>query len=115
MVVLWCGRIVAERYRSGWNTGTDSIIASAGKSVLSALIGQLSVTGRLALDDPVTRWLEAGWSRSPSTESRITLRDLLSMSSGLNDSLQLVAQPGNRFYYNNPAYYQLFQVAQLAV
>jgi CubicO group peptidase (beta-lactamase class C family) len=114
VVVLWRGRIVAERYWRGWNVGTDSIIASAGKSVLSTLIGQLSATGRLTLDDPVTRWLGAGWSRSPATEARITVRDLLSMTSGLNDSLQLVAQPGNRFYYNNPAYYQLFQVAQRA-
>lgn len=110
VVVLWRGRIVAERYWRGWNAGTDSIIASAGKSVLSALIGQLRTEGRLQLTDTVSRLIGAGWSRSPLTEPRIVLRDLLTMSSGLDDSLQLVAAPGQRFYYNNPAYYQLFQV-----
>jgi CubicO group peptidase (beta-lactamase class C family) len=64
----------------------------------------------LALTDTVSRRIGAGWSRSPATEGRITVRDLLSMSSGLNDSLQFVTQPGQRFYYNNPAYYQLFEL-----
>lgn len=114
VVILWRGRIVAERYWGGWTAGTDSIIASAGKSVLSTVIGQLSASGRLSLDDPVSQWIGAGWSRSPATEARIRVRDLLAMASGLNDSLQLVVAPGTRFYYNNPAYYQLFQVAQRA-
>ncbi|WP_353268209.1 serine hydrolase domain-containing protein, partial [Gemmatimonas sp.] len=112
VVILWRGRIVAERYWGGWTADTDSIIASAGKSVLSTMVGQLNASGRLPLDDPATRWLGAGWSRSPATEARITIRDLLSMTSGLNDSLQQVVQPATRFYYNNPAYYQLFQVVQ---
>jgi CubicO group peptidase (beta-lactamase class C family) len=34
----------------------------------------------------------------------------MQMASGLNDSLQFVVPPGTRFYYNNPAYYQLFKV-----
>jgi CubicO group peptidase (beta-lactamase class C family) len=110
VLVLWRGRIVAERYWRGWNTGTDSIIASAGKSVLSAIIGQLRQEGRVALTDTVSRLIGAGWSRSPLTEPRIVLRDLLTMSSGLDDSLKSVVGPGQRFYYNNPAYYQLFQV-----
>lgn len=114
VVILWRGRIVAERYWQGWTPATDSIIASAGKSVLSTLVGQLAATGRLSLEDPVSRWLGAGWSRAPATEPRITVRDLLAMASGLNDSLQAVAPPASRFYYNNPAYYQLFQVVQRA-
>jgi CubicO group peptidase (beta-lactamase class C family) len=114
LVIVWRGRIVAERYWRGWTTSTDSIIASAGKSVLSTVIGQLQTEGRLSLDAPVSQYLGAGWSRSPSTEARITVRHLLQMASGLNDSLQLVAQPGARFYYNNPAYYQLFAVVTRA-
>ena len=109
-VVVWQGRIVAERYWRGWTAATDSIIASAGKSILATVVGQLQSEGRLSLDAPVTQYLGAGWSRSPATESRITVRHLLQMASGLNDSLQVVVQPGTRFYYNNPAYYQLFAV-----
>jgi CubicO group peptidase (beta-lactamase class C family) len=109
-VIVWRGRIVAERYWRGWTAATDSIIASAGKSILATVVGQLQSEGRLSLDAPVTQYLGAGWSRSPATESRITVRHLLQMASGLNDSLQVVVQPGTRFYYNNPAYYQLFAV-----
>ena len=83
VVVVWRGRMVAERYWRGWTLSKDSIIASAGKSVLSALV-----------------------------ESRITVRHLLGMMTGLDDSLKFVVSPGHRFYYNNPAYYQLFAVLQ---
>ena len=114
VVVLWRGRIVAERYWRGWTAGTDSIIASAGKSVVSALAGELARQGRLSLDSAAVRYLGAGWSRSPLTETRITVRHLMGMMSGLDDSLKTVALPGNRFYYNNPAYYQMFGVLQAA-
>ncbi len=114
VVVLWRGRIVAERYWNGWTPAKDSIIASASKSVLSAIAGEIARSGRLSLDSAAARYLGAGWSRSPDTESRITVRHLMGMMSGLNDSLQSVVQPGTRFYYNNPAYYQLFGVVQSA-
>ncbi|MBY0490545.1 MAG: beta-lactamase family protein [Gemmatimonadaceae bacterium] len=110
VLVTWRGRVVAERYWNGWTATTDSIIASASKSVLATLIGQLQAEGRVTLDAPVSQYLGAGWSRAPSTESRITVRHLMQMASGLNDSLQAVVAPGSRFYYNNPAYYQLFKV-----
>ena len=114
VMVLWRGRIVAERYWNGWTPTKDSIIASASKSVLSAIAGELARSGQLSLDSAVTRYLGVGWSRSPGTESRITVRHLLGMMSGLNDSLQTIVPPGTRFYYNNPAYYQLFGVVQAA-
>jgi len=114
VVVLWRGRIVAERYWNGWTIGKDSIIASASKSVVSAMVGELARQGRLSLDSAATKYLLAGWSRSPTTEARITVRHLLGMMSGLEDSLKFVALPGNRFYYNSPAYYQLFGVLEKA-
>jgi CubicO group peptidase (beta-lactamase class C family) len=114
VMVLWRGRIVAERYWSGWTIGKDSIIASAGKSIMSAMAGELVRSGQLSLDSSATKYLRAGWSRSPTTESRITVRHLLGMMSGLDDSLKAVVAPGSRFYYNNPAYYQLFGVVQAA-
>ena len=114
VVLLWRGRIVAERYWRGWTATKDSMIASAGKSVVSTMVGELARQGRLSLDSSVTKYLSAGWSRSPSTEARITVRHLLGMMSGLDDSLKVVALPGNRFYYNNPAYYQLFSILDKA-
>ncbi|MBX9928069.1 MAG: beta-lactamase family protein [Gemmatimonadaceae bacterium] len=114
VVIIWRGRILAERYWNGWTPSRDSIIASAGKTVTSFLVGRLRDQGRLALDDPITRFLGPGWSRSPASDARISVRQLLSMSSGLDDSLRYVVEPGTRFYYNNPAYYQLFAVVASA-
>lgn len=110
VVILWRGRIVAERYWRGWNLTKDSIIASAGKSVVSFLMGQLQDASRVDIAQPVSRYLGVGWSRAPLVEPRITVQHLLSMSSGLDDSLQFVVEPGSRFYYNNPAYYQTFEI-----
>ncbi len=114
VVIAWRGRIVAERYWNGWVPSRDSIIASASKSVVSLLVGRLREQGRLTIDDPATRWLGPNWSRAPLTESRVTVRHLLSMSSGLDDSLKAVVEPNTRFYYNNPAYYQLFGIVAAA-
>ena len=110
VVILWRGRIAAERYWNGWTPTKDSIIASAGKSVTSFLIGQLQEQGRLDITRPASTYLGGGWSRSPASESRITVQHLLSMTSGLDDSLRFVVEPGARFYYNNPAYYQTFDL-----
>lgn len=114
VVILSRGRIVAERYWDGWTTTTAGPWFSAGKTVTAALVGQLAAEGRLRLDQPVRELLGNGWSRAATTESQITVRHLLTMASGLDDSLRTVATPGGRFYYNNPAYYQLFDVLQAA-
>jgi CubicO group peptidase (beta-lactamase class C family) len=114
VVVLWRGRLVAERYWNGWTTNTAGPWFSAGKTVTSALVTHLAALGRLSLDAPVRHQLGTGWSRAPLTEPAITIRHLLSMTSGLDDSLRFVSAPGSRFYYNNPAYYQLFGVLERA-
>lgn len=110
VVVLWRGYLVAERYWAGWTVSTRGPLFSAGKSISSALVTQMISEGKLSLDTSVTAILGAGWSRATTGESDITVRHLLSMASGLNDSLQFVVAPGSKFYYNNPAYYQLFAV-----
>lgn len=114
VVVLWRGRLVAERYWGGWSATTVGPWFSAGKTITSALVTHLAAEGRLSLDAPVRTLLGAGWSRAPLVEPTITVRHLLSMASGLDDSLAFVAAPGSRFYYNNPAYYQLFGVVVAA-
>lgn len=110
IVVLWRGRLVAERYWAGWTSNTRGPLFSAGKSITSALVMQMIAEGKLSLDTSVSAILGNGWSRATSGESAITVRHLLSMASGLNDSLQTIVAPGTKFYYNNPAYYQLFAV-----
>lgn len=80
VLVVHNGEIVGERYRPGIGPDTQLEAWSMGKSVTATLIGVLIQQGLLALDDPapVPQWRAPGDPRA-----RITVRDLLQMSSGL--------------------------------
>ncbi|MDE0864330.1 MAG: serine hydrolase [Rubripirellula sp.] len=122
VVVLFNGRILAEQYwdevptkRSaryqrmfmGVNEQGQPIedVASVQKSVTSILVGIAQQNDLLRIENPVSEYLGVGWSNStPQQESRITLRHLLSMTSGLNEELRYVAPVGTRWFYNTAAY-----------
>jgi CubicO group peptidase (beta-lactamase class C family) len=76
VVVLHDGRLVAERYAGGFDRKTPQLGWSMAKSVTAGIIGVLVKDGRLKLDQ------SAGWPAGDGRE-RITLADLLGMSSGL--------------------------------
>jgi CubicO group peptidase (beta-lactamase class C family) len=78
VVVVDHGRIVAERYGSGFSAATPLLGWSMTKSVLAGLVGVLVKEGRLTLDQ------SAGWA-TPGEDGRerIRIADLLSMTSGL--------------------------------
>ncbi len=80
IVVVYDGHIVAERYAPGFDKDTRLLGWSMSKSITSALIGTLIASGSLALDapPPVLEWKDKADPRS-----KITLRQLLNMSSGL--------------------------------
>jgi CubicO group peptidase (beta-lactamase class C family) len=79
VLVVQDGRIVAERYATGFGETTRFPGWSMTKSVLSALVGLLVAEGRLTLED---RALMPGW-RDPDARAAITIADLLRMRSGL--------------------------------
>ena len=82
LVVVWGGRIVAERYADGFGPHTPQISWSQGKSIAAALTGVLIEQGELELDDPAP---VAEWRAEPDDPRReIRIRDLLHMSSGLD-------------------------------
>jgi CubicO group peptidase (beta-lactamase class C family) len=76
IVVLHNGRLVAERYAAGFDRKTPQLGWSMTKSVTAGIIGLLVQDGRLKLDQ------SAGWPAGGGRE-RITIADLLCMSSGL--------------------------------
>lgn len=80
IVVVYDGRIVAERYAPGFTKATRLLGWSASKSVEATLVGTFVASGKLALDTPppVPEWKTQGDPRG-----KITLRQLLNMSSGL--------------------------------
>ena len=127
VVILYRGRILAEQYwplnpkektaegkpnpyfhmRLGKDAKGRAIedVASAQKSVTAMLVGIAQHKGLLKITDPVDKYLGKGWSKAPSAaEAKITIRHLITMSSGLNPRLQYVAPAGTKWFYNTGAY-----------
>ncbi|KGB56829.1 Beta-lactamase precursor [Sphingopyxis sp. LC81] len=101
IVVVQGGAIVAERYAPGFDQNTELLGWSASKSIMGTLVGLLVDDGVLKLDEPATvpEWQGAGDPRA-----KITLRQLLTMSSGLtfsesyvpgNDSIKMLFEAGD--------------------
>jgi CubicO group peptidase (beta-lactamase class C family) len=82
-VVVHRDRLVYERYFDGSHRDTLQTSFSVAKSILSTAIGIALDEGRIgSIDDPVTDYVPELLARDRRF-ARITLRDLLSMSSGL--------------------------------
>lgn len=79
-------------------------VASQQKSFIAILAGVAVDQALLDVDRPVAALIGPGWSRSPGSEARITVRHLLEMNSGLSEGLTHEAEPGARFFYNTPAF-----------
>lgn len=101
IVVVQGGAIVAERYAPGFSQNTPMLGWSATKSIMGTLVGLLVDDGVLDLDAPapVPEWQGAGDPRAA-----ITLRQLLTMSSGLtfvesylpgNESIRMLFEAGD--------------------
>lgn len=125
VLILHNGRIMAERYWDGPEnaayrnvlTGFDAAghaiedVASAQKSVVAVLTGMAQERGYLSIEDSVSQYLGQGWSRASATqESAITIRHLLSMTSGLAEDFTFEAAPGTKWFYNTPVYHTTMRV-----
>ena len=80
VVIVRDGRIVAERYATGFTPETPLLGWSMTKTVMNALVGTLVREGRLALDRPVP---VPEWQTGDDPRRAIRLDDLMRMSSGL--------------------------------
>jgi CubicO group peptidase (beta-lactamase class C family) len=74
------GRIVAERYASGYTLDTPMLGWSMTKSVTNALVGILVRQGRLSTTGPAPI---AAWAAPTDRRSAISVDNLLRMTSGL--------------------------------
>ena len=79
-LVVYRGRIIAERYMPGITKDTQLESWSMGKSLTATLFAQLVKEGIYRLDDPVPVPL---WQKPGDPRARIRIVDLLRMSSGL--------------------------------
>ncbi|WP_337188741.1 serine hydrolase domain-containing protein [Phenylobacterium sp.] len=125
VLALRGGRIVAERYAPGWGVERSLEVASVGKSMLAVLTGMALDDGHLRGLDQAVADFAPEWRDGP--RAAITLRHLLSMTSGLDDTglalrnivgdqyalniaAPLKAAPGTTWRYNTAAYHLLFHI-----
>lgn len=109
-MILVNGRIVMEEYFNGHTPSTAWQWNSAGKTLVATTTGIAQQEGILNINNEVSDYLGAGWTSEPAEkENLITVRHLLSMTSGINDANNLVIKPnltyladaGTRWSYHN--------------
>ena len=115
VLVAYRGKVVSEWYSPRYRTPAYTM--SSVKSITGLLVGLLVADGKIAVDDPVSRFLP-GWG--DGRRGRVTIRQLLTMSSGLRrvgdprESVGFAAdknahvvrmepadEPGSRWDYSN--------------
>jgi hypothetical protein len=109
-IILVNGRIVMEEYFNGHTAATTWQWNSAGKTLTSAVTGIAQQEGLLNINNPVSQYLGTSWTREPLVkENLIASKHLLSMTSGISDSSDLItfsnltykADAGTRWSYHN--------------
>lgn len=128
-IILKDGKIVLEKYFGSYTVDSIHYWASAGKSLTAFLTGIAQEKGFVNIQSPVSQYLGSGWTSAPTVkENLITLRHLLTMSSGLDDSppppcdvndsskacLNYLADAGTRWAYHSGAYKHLQDVISVA-
>lgn len=125
-ILLRDGKIVLEQYFNGHSDTSNWYWASAGKTILSFLIGVAQNDGLINIDESTSSYLSAGWTDcNIEQEEMITVRHQLTMTSGLNDNvddpyctidscLLYFTEAGTRWAYHNAPYTLLRDVIENA-
>lgn len=109
-MILINGRIVMEEYYNGHTTSATWEWNSAGKTLVASTIGIAQEEKFLNINNVVSEYLGSGWTNMPvDKENLITCKNLLSMTSGIDDSKQLIiksnlnylADASTRWSYHN--------------
>jgi CubicO group peptidase (beta-lactamase class C family) len=109
-MIIVNGRIVMEEYFNGHTPTATWQWNSAGKTLVATTTGIAQQEGLLNITDKASQYLGTSWTSAPlAKENLITIRNLLTMTSGLNDSSNLVirsnltymADAGTRWAYAN--------------
>ncbi len=114
-LIAYRGKVVSEWYSPRYRTPAATM--SSVKSITGLLAGLLIADGKLSVDDPVSRFVP-GWA--DGLRGRVTVRHLLTMSSGLARTiepsksvgfardktafvigLEPTSEPGSRWDYSN--------------
>lgn len=111
-MILVNGRIVMENYFNGHSASTNWYWASAGKTLTSTLTGIAEQEGLININDKVSDYIGTAWTAETlEKENLITCKNLLTMTSGIEDlangddispsKLTYKADAGTRWAYHN--------------
>lgn len=129
LMLLMDGKIVAERnwradggllYRqlAGWKLPDGRVredVASMQKSIVAVLAVMARERGKLDFDAAANRYLKPGWSQAtPEQETAITVRHIMSMTSGLDTGFHFKAAPGSVWAYNTAVYSTMIAILEAA-
>lgn len=85
-IVLKNGKIVLEKYFGTYTMDSTWYWASAGKSLTGFLAGVAQQNGLININNQVSQYIGIGWTSAPLVkENLITVKNLLQMTSGLDD------------------------------
>lgn len=123
-IILINGKIVLENYFKGHTVSSNWYWASAGKTLTSTITGIAEQEKYLNCTDKVSKYIGTGWTSEPQTkENSITIKNLLTMTSGIEDikngdcitpnCLTYKSDAGNRWAYHN-VYVKLQDVIEKA-
>jgi CubicO group peptidase (beta-lactamase class C family) len=125
-ILLKDGKIIIEKYYGTFTKDSSWYWASAGKTLTAFLVGIAQQEGFLSINDTTSKYLGTGWTNcTVQQEEKITIKNQLSMTSGLNDGvpdhhctldtcLNYLTDAGTRWAYHNGPYTLLDNVMQNA-
>ena len=109
-MILVNGRIVMEEYFNGHSASAEWEWNSAGKTLVAATTGIAQQEGLLNINNKVSDYIGTEWTnKKKKKENLIKVRHLLTMTSGIDETHQLmipynltyVADAGTRWAYGN--------------
>lgn len=109
-IILVDGKIVMENYFNGHSANSPWYWASAGKTLTATTVGIAEQEGFININNKVSQYIGANWTSAPiAKENLITCKNLLEMTSGLDDATDIVepnnlvyiADAGTRWAYHN--------------
>lgn len=99
-MILVNGRIVMEEYFDGHTSSTSWQWNSAGKTLVATTTGIAQQEGLLNINTKASQYLGVDWTSAElEKENLITVKNLLSMTSGLNDENEFVIRANLTYLY----------------
>lgn len=129
-ILLKKGKIVLEKYFGTYTADSVFYWASASKSLASFITGIAQQKNYVNISNPVSQYLGIGWSsETPTKEGLIAVKNLLEMTSGMEDNPPLPCNnedtakaclfykvdASNRWAYHTGAYKKVQSVVSAAV